>query len=280
MTNPCSILKEFIWKHCICVLVLVAVAFAAANYKAVFAWLSYEFGNNLWNILTAIGTLTAAVVAYYALNQAKRNAERATFDQYFSQRLSSIRETVFDERLSKKTIFYRYKGSDGQKKEQQSIKELLSGDKVPKCDLYGYDTWDMSTFKTFVHGIIESQEIQGLSTRGLRKYWEVFCNRLAYNAEFQLCFGVIYNAIEFVHHSNQPKDVKQEYIGILSRSLSRDVLFCYMISLFDYHNASPSEYGNILKSYGFFHELFADKEYQKIIKDALPHDIFALFNNK
>ena len=40
------------------------------------------------------------------------------------------------------------------------------------------------------------------------------------------------------------------------------------------------EYGNILKSYGFFHELFADKEYQKIIKDALPHDIFALFNNK
>ena len=37
---------------------------------------------------------------------------------------------------------------------------------------------------------------------------------------------------------------------------------------------------NILKSYGFFHELFADKEYQKIIKDALPHDIFALFNTK
>lgn len=111
---------------------MVAVAFAAANYKAVFAWLSYEFGNNLWNILIAIGTLTAAVVAYYALNQAKRNAERATFDQYFSQRLASIRETVFDERLSKKTIFYRYKGSDGQKKEQQIIKELLSGDKVPK----------------------------------------------------------------------------------------------------------------------------------------------------
>ena len=108
---------------------MVAVAFAAANYKAVFAWLSYEFGNNLWNILTAIGTLTAAVVAYYALNQAKRNAERATFDQYFSQRLASIRETVFDERLSKKTIFYRYKGSDGQKKEQQIIKELLSGAK-------------------------------------------------------------------------------------------------------------------------------------------------------
>ena len=126
MTNPCSILKEFIWKHCICVLVLVAVAFAAANYKAVFAWLSFEFGNILWNILTAIGTLTAAVVAYYALNQAKRNAERATFDQYFSQRLASIRETVFDERLSKKTIFYRYKGSDGQKKLKKS-KVLIIG---------------------------------------------------------------------------------------------------------------------------------------------------------
>lgn len=79
MTNPCSILKEFIWKHCICVLVLVAVAFAAANYKAVFAWLSYEFGNNLWNILTAIGTLTAAVVAYYALNLTIVTCRKLTF---------------------------------------------------------------------------------------------------------------------------------------------------------------------------------------------------------
>ncbi len=276
----CYTLKIFFSKHCECVLFVFVAVLVAVNYRDIFRWLSVEVGHNLWNMLTAIGTILAAAVAYYALKQAKQNADRTTFEHYFSQRLSNIREAVSDTRLSERTTFYRAKSVFFKERLRTVIHEVLSRN-PPAPRHYTSDTYEISTFRAFVLGVNESISVsQGLTVRGLRQYWERYCCRLTYNAEFQLCFSVIYNAIEYVHHSNQTQEVKREYISILGRSLSLDVLFCYMISLFAYHNASPNEYGNILKFYGFFHRLFADRECKQIIRDALPHDMYALFNNE
>ncbi len=246
--------------------------------------------------ITAIGSLTAAIVAYYALKQAREINKRSAFDQRFTHLLESAKTYISDPRLSHVSKFYNLKQSGATNTTSSMsldavLRSFISGNiaqnmqpQVKQHDIYdnfSAKTFNIPTFLLVSIGIKESIHTNGgLSARGLFAYWSNFCGRLVYIADFQKCFKALYSVVMLVEDAQLSTKVKEQYITIIKNNLSKDVLLCYMLSLYVYNDGSDRDYVSRLRGYNFFEDLFGDEYFRGLIRRGLPHDMFSLFTRQ
>lgn len=212
-----------------------------------------------WNMITALSTVLAAILAYCAYRHSKKMRQQSSFDAVFTQLLSNLQNVINNPFLICTQI----------------RKDCNKSDTL--CE-------DLDVFMNFCNiykSSAESKAYQKFDENEIVVLWSTFTDSLEHKSKFLNCFKYIYHMVNEVLNSTLDEPAKQRYIGIIQAQLNIDVLFCYLINQIAASQGFDSFYCQQLKKYDFFKNIFEDSSgYGKCIKTTIPVYIYEHFTEK
>jgi hypothetical protein len=197
----------------------------------------------LWNIITALSTLLAALFALFAYIQSKKLKRMTSFDALFTQLIANLNLFIQSKTLIEPTY------TIGNNFVKAGVNAFLIF-----CQVY--------------EDITRNRMVNELE---IRKIWDVYTNSLQSESNFLNCFKYIYHLVEVVIDSPLSEKQKIQYIGIIQSHLNLDILFCYLINQMVANGFSKTGYSQKMKQYKFFENLEKDyRRYGKLVKSTIP----------
>lgn len=252
---------------------------------------NWDLCGSVWNAVTAMSTLLAAIFAICAYRNSVNMKKQSSFDAHFAQMMTDMRACISDKRLQQTGIFTREMPKIGQDPYCVQVKNIFPAKAVfsvsePVNNVH-YDITvypDETPCVNFIRFYLEQQTKTltngAFSEKEIINMWKCFCAVLVHRAEFLRCFKYVYHAFEEVRTSPLPEKQKYQYISSIQAALDLDFLFCYMINQICAYDGSADKYKKSLKNYRFFKDLFGDYDfYARLIRDTVPGNVYQTFKD-
>lgn len=212
------------------------------------------------NIISAVFTAIAAVIALFAYLQSIKTRMNSSFDAIFTQLLASLH-----------SFFY----TDYVKKTRLKQGNIVSVGNIS----IGIDP-DLNVFLNFCtfYQTYFKRKGDTFSVQEISQIWKAYSNALLYESDFLICFKYLYHTIDTVSKFSLDEKTKRQYIGIIQSQLNLDVLFCYLINQIVMADDKENEFTHTLKDYDFFKDLYEDGDrYKTLAINSIPDNINNFF---